>query len=99
MSPETRSKYAVIGLLALAIGFSSYAETCVLVVDDYDGYNLYASDFKPAVLHVEYLAVETEILTPKYANNFNRLVEFPELGSPGVLKGHRLTIRGPPKTC
>lgn len=99
MQPERSYKrILVIGLLTCAVGlFSAYEnETAVLVVDDY-GYNLHACDFKLAVLHVDYFAVETEILNPKFVNNFNRLWSFPELGSRGVLKGHCLTIRGPPK--
>lgn len=82
---------------------------CVIVIDSLgfdsraekeDLFNPLRSELAYAALVVDASAavLDADLLSPAFVSNFNRLVEFPELGSASLLVGYKRAIRGPPKS-
>jgi hypothetical protein len=60
--------------------------------------------YQPAAVHVmapvsvDMPCVVADVFVPVFASNFNRLVVFPETGSPAMCDGTSAMVRGPPKS-
>jgi hypothetical protein len=87
---------AILGLI-FSVGYALGTDSGIVVVKDTSclsaySVHLYSADVDQPAWN------DADLLSPKFVSNFNRLVEFPETGTPALCSGFSTVARGPPKS-